>query len=287
MPFEFELRDVSDALKKRDSQFKVDQGTTPCVTCDVVGIIADGVGNPLSALVDGEGDRVWAMAYNDSIPFAVLNNGRVATQTGLMVLVGFFEGSVEREIIGYNNDTVGVNVPVLPGSSNLSYVTRDMFPFLKVTPTSGLSISISSFEYYVHGNRCVLDQAVTFSLSPYIPAVNKIVYVLVYLSYLGAVSAISGMPVANIAGAKPIKPTVPLYGFASAYIKLADTTTDISFDSIEEAKQITNPNALPGLSYNIISSILVIPPEHTLIRGNLRLDSGGIRLESTSRMVIT
>lgn len=284
----FEIRDVQLALEEKDQQFKVDKGTIPCITSDDTGVIADSAGNPLSALVDGEGDRLWVTAYNDSIPFAVLNNGRVATQSGLMILVGYVEGSTEREVIGYNNDTVGVTVPVLSDSSILTYITRDMFPFLKVSPSSGLTVSISSFEYYVHGNRHVLDEAISISLSSSIPAANKVVYILVYLSYLGIVSVISGTPVQNIAGAKPLKPSVPLYGFPSAYIKLADTTTAIAFTDIEEAKQIVRPNALPGLSYNIISEELTIPPEHTFIRGNLKIAStGGIILESNSRMVIT
>ncbi len=283
----FELRDVAAAMEERDAQFKIDKGTIPCVTCDVSGVIADSGGNPLSALVEGEGDRIWVMAYNDSVPFAILNNGRVATQTGLMILVGYFEGSVEREVIGYNNNTVGVNVPVLSGSSSLTYVTRGMFPFLKVTPVTGLTISISSFEYYVHGNRYVLDEAISLSLSSYIPAASKTVYVLIYLSYLGVVSVVSGTPVQNIAGAKPLKPSVPLYGFASAYIRLYDTTTAISFVSIEEAKQVVRPNALPGLSYNIITNVMTIPPEHTFARGNLRIKSGGIVLQLNSRMVIS
>lgn len=285
-----QFRDVLLASQEHDTRFKKETFVIPCVTCTAVGVTEDSDGNPVSAVVTGEPDYVWVKAYNDSVPSVVLNNNKINPQTGLLVYIGYIEGSTQQEIIGLNDSVLDVDADTTnfsPFSGVLTFVTRDMFPILKTTPSSGLIVSVSALEYDRYGGREVV-LSTTIDLTAYKPASGYVVWVLVYLDAKdGVVEALSGVAVRDIASVSPSKPDTPIDGIASAYVKLLFTTTTIIVTDIAEAKRFTTPNVVPGLSYNLLISSLTIPGDYTMIRGQMILQGGQVLIiENTGRMVL-
>jgi hypothetical protein len=259
------------------------------VTCDDVGNLVDASGQALSALVDGEPNRVWVTAYNDSIPFAVLNNNRIPSLTNLSVLVGYLEGSTEREVLSLNTSALDVSEDWSSFSpySTSAYILRDSLPSLKTTPAGGLNVAVSSLEYDRFGGRAAIVST-NHDLSSCTPAGNKVLYVLTYLDLVtGLVTFICGDAVENLANAKPLKPDTPADGIASAYIRITSSTTTITEDLISEAKRTLTPNVIPGLKYNYIVASLEVPQNYTYIRGETHIATGVyLRIAQGARVVI-
>lgn len=287
----FKFEDVKMLAEKKDAETKKITSVIPCVTCDASGDTVDAVGDALSSLVSGEPNRVWVTAYNDSIPFAVLNNNRVPFQSNLSVLVGHLEGSTEREILSLNTDVLDLTAgwdSFSPYSSTTpAYVSRSSFPILKTTPAGTLNVAVSALEYDRFGRRAVVFSS-TLDLSGCTPAGNKILYVLVYLDAVtGAIASLCGEAVPFNATATPLKPDTPVDGIASAYVLLQSTDTVIDTSMIIEAKRVTTPNVISGMMYNYIVGSIEVPADYTYIRGETHISAGQyIRIASGGRMVI-
>ena len=288
----FEFRDVQLASEEHDDQFKKAMLVTPCVTCSVSGELAGSEGEPLSATVEDEPDRLWVMSYGDSIPFAVLNDNKVASQTGLTVLAGYLEDSSEREIIGYNNETLGLDAStgyLAPGAdSGNTNIFRDSLATLRVTAgASGVTVNVSGMEYDRFGHR-EPSLATIYSLAGLVPASGKVYWALVYLDQVtGTIQAVTGPSVENLAGVTILKPDTPIDGYGAGYVKLIGGMTGVIADDIESAQKILQPNILPGVIYNRVVTSMVIPEDYTLLRGIVQvLPNQAIKLESGARMVL-
>lgn len=287
----FRFEDVKMLAKKRDNETKKIAPVIPCVTCDSNGDTVDAAGDALSSLVSGEPNRVWATAYNDSIPFAVLNNNRVPFQSNLSVLVGYLEGSTEREILSLNADVLDLTAgwdDFSPYSSTTpAYVSRSSFPILKTTPAGTLNVAVSALEYDRFGQRAAVFSS-SLDLSGCTPAGNKILYVLVYLDAVtGTIASLCGVSVPYNVTAIPLKPDTPVDGIASAYVLLQSTDTVIDSSMIVEAKRITMPNMIPGMVYNYIVGSVEVPVDYTYARGETHITAGQyIRIAQGGRMVI-
>lgn len=288
----FEFRDVQLASEEHDDQFKKDKLVAPCVTCSVSGELAGSEGEPLSATVEDEPDRLWAMSYGDSIPFAVLNDNKVASQTGLAILVGYLEDSSEREIIGYNNETLGLDAStgyLAPGAdSGNTNIFRDSLATLRVTAgASGVTVNVSGMEYDRFGHR-EPSLATIYSLAGLVPAAGKICWALVYLDQVtGTIQGVVGISVEDLAGATILKPDTPVDGYSAAYVKLTGGMTGMTANELEDARRVLRPNLLPGVIYNRVVTSMVIPENYTLLRGIVQIEPGqAIKLEDGARMVL-
>lgn len=289
----FEFRDVVLLSQERDEGFKKILPVIPCVTCTNVGALVGSGGEPLLATVSGEPDRLWVMAYGDSIPFMVLNDNKVAPQTGLAVFVGYLEDSSEREVIGYNNETLGIDAStgyLAPGAdSATSHIFRDSLATLRVTAGSGgVTINVLGMEYDRFGNREPFLAITAYSLTSLVPAAGKVCWAIIYLDQVtGTIQAIAGPSVPDLAGVSILKPDTPVDGYSTAYAKLTGGMTVIIQDDIEDARKILRPNVLPGVIYNRIVTDMVIPTDYTLLRGVVQIEPGkAIRLENNARMVL-
>lgn len=290
MPLNF--RDVLASAEARDEKFKRRTSVFPCITCDALGVIEDASGNPISAVVAGQPDYVWVMAYGDSTPFTVLNDNKINPQTGVLVYVGYLEDSSKQEIIGLNNSVLGLAVDTgvwSPFAGTFSYITRDLFPILKTTPASagGVAVDVSALEYDRFGGREV-SFATSLSLSSSVPSAGLIRWVLVYLDgTTGTVQSLDGVAIPNLASASPIKPDTPVDGIASSYVKLASGATGIATGDIAEAKRITTPNTIPGLVYNRAVRPITIPADYSMVRGPLQIEAGQtVAIEDGGRIVL-
>lgn len=287
----FEFRDVQLEAQEKDETFKRKTDVIPCVTCDASGVTADAGGNSISALVEEEPDRVWVKAYNDSIPFPVLNDNKIPPSTGILAYVGYLEDSSEREIIGFNNETLGITASTSQFSTYESTpgpVQRDNLASLKVTPgASGLTVSVTNMEYDRYSRRQVSFANLSFSIASLQPASGFELWVLVYLNARnGALAAVAGLPVALIGSLEPIKPNTPLDGYAAGYVRLTGVATSINLTDIEDARKIVDFNFIPGVVYNKSTSFTV-PADYTMIRGNLILENDvGICIEDGGRLLI-
>lgn len=287
----FQFRDVQLALENRDEQFKIEQEVIPCVTCNVSGTTLDGDGAPISAIVDGEPDRVWVTAYNDSIPFIVLNNGRINPQTNTPVWVGYLEDSTEREVIAVNRNGYDIDAGISAQfalTAQVSYISRSQFPILKTTVGSLLTVDVSALEYDRFGGRVVFQSQVGVSLAAFVPTAGYKVKVLVYLSAVtGLIGTEGGVAVQDIPGQTAITPDTPPDGMASASVALIGGQTVIATEDISEAKRITTPNTVPGLVYNGIPRSIDVLDDYTYIRGGTRIEQGQfLRIQDGGRVVI-
>lgn len=289
MPFEF--RDVTLALEERDRQFKIDQGTVPCVTCNSAGETADSNGNAISAIVDGEPDRIWVLAYGDSIPFIVLNKGRINPQTNVPVWVGYLEDSVEREVLGVNQSQLDLDTDSSSQysvSSQAGFISRSQFPILKTTPGGLLTVDVSALEYDRFGGRISFQGQVGVSLAAYVPSANYKVKILVYLSALtGLIVLEGGVEVQDIPGQIAIVPDTPPDGIASAVVSLTGGQTVIGNPDIAEAKRITTPNTISGMVYNNIPRSIDVLADYTYLRGATKIEQGQyLKIFDTGRVRI-
>lgn len=274
MPFEF--RDVALALEERDEQFKVDRGTAPCVTCDDTGQTEDASGNAISAIVEGEPDRVWVLAYGDSIPFIVLNKGRINPQSNVPVWVGYLEDSVEREVLGVNQSQLDIDTDSSSQygvSSQAGFISRSQFPILKTTAGGLLTVDVSALEYDRFGGYTAFQGQSGVSLTSSVPAANFKVKALVYLSTLtGLIVIETGVSVQDLPGNTAVTPDTPPDGIASAVVSLVGGQTVISTSDIAEAKRITTPNTISGMVYNNIPRSVDVPADYTYLRGATKVE---------------
>lgn len=287
----FQFRDVELALESREEQFKLDQEVSPCVTCDAAGTTLDSDGAPISAIVSGEPDRVWVTAYNDSIPFIVLNNGRINPQTNTPVWVGYLEDSTEREVIAVNRDGYDVDAGISAQfalTAQVSYISRSQFPILKTTPGGLLTVNVSALEYDRFGGRVVFQGQVGVSLAAFVPATGYIIRVLVYLSAItGLIGTETGVAVQDIPGQTAVVPNTPPDSIASSSVSLIGGQTVIAKEDITEAKRITTPNTMPGLIYNGIPQSIDVPTDYTYVRGGTRIEQGQyLRIQDTGRVIL-
>lgn len=287
----FQFRDVELALESRDERFKIEQEVIPCVTCDSAGTTLDGDGAPISAIVDGEPDRVWVTAYNDSIPFIVLNNGRINPQTNTPVWIGYLEDSTEREVIAVNRNGYDLDAGISAQfalTAQVSYISRSQFPILKTTAGGLLTVDVSALEYDRFGGRVVFQGQVGVSLAAHVPAANYKRKVLVYLSTVtGLISTEAGVAVQDIPGQTAVTPDTPPDGIASASVTLIGGQTVIVTEDIAEAKRIIIPNTIPGMIYNGIPRSIDVLADYTYIRGGTRIEQGQyLRIYDTGRVVI-
>lgn len=270
----FEFRDVELALKEKDEQFKRQQDRIPCLTCDVTGVTA----GPISAIVDGEPDRVWVLAYGDSIPFIVLNKGRVNPQTNVPVWVGYREDSVEREILGVNQSQLDIDTDSSSQynvSSQASFISRSQFPILKTTSSGLLTVDVSALEYDRFGGHTAFQGQNGVSLAASVPAANFKVKVLVYLSTLtGLITTETGVSVQDLPDNTAVTPDTPPDGIASAVVTLVGGQTVISASDIVEAKRFTTPNTIPGIVYNNIPRSVDVLADYTYLRGATKIEQG-------------
>lgn len=285
-----EFRDVALSLEEHEKQFKVDQGVSPCVTCNAAGVTTVG-GAPVSALVDGEPNRVWVIAYGDSIPFIVLNNNVINPQTNVPVSVGYLEDSVEREILGVNRAQFDVGADVSAQytlTAQVMAVSRSQFPILRTTAGGLLTINVSALEYDRLGGRILFQGQSGVSLAASVPSAGYKVKVLVYLSMItGLIATEAGVTVQDIPGQTATPPDTPPDGIASATVDLIGGQTVIVTADIVEAKRIVTPNTVPGLIYNGIPRSVDVPADYTYIRGGTRIEQGQfLRIHDTGRVIL-
>lgn len=285
-----EFRDVALSLEKHEEQFKVDQGVSPCVTCNSAGATTVG-GAAVSALVDGEPNRVWVIAYGDSIPFIVLNNNVINPQTNIPVSVGYLEDSTEREILGVNRTQFDIGADVSAQyalTAQVMAVSRSQFPILKTSAGGLLTVNVSSLEYDRLGGRVLFQGQSGVSLAASVPSAGYKVKVLVYLSMLiGLIAIETGVAVQDIPGMTASVPDTPPDGTASGVVSLIGGQTVIATSDISEAKRITTPNTVPGLIYNGIPRSVDVPEDYTYIRGGTRIEQGQyLRIQDTGRVIL-
>lgn len=285
-----QFRDIVLEQERVDKKIKHETTLIPAVTCDILGNTEDSNSDPIDASVDEEPNRVWVRTFNDAVPQAVLNDNVINPQTGLLVFIGYLEGSAEIEIIRQNRSVLGETVDTTDYSSfagTFTYVDRSLFPILKTTTSSGLIVAVSALEYDRFGGHEIAFST-TLDLTSFKPAAGFISWTLIYLDAKdGAIEALAGDTVLNIASASPVKPDTPVDGIASAYVKLSSATTTIATEDIAEAKRITTPNIIPGVSYNLIVRSINVPANYTMIRGQIVIQTGQtLSIESGGRIII-
>lgn len=285
-----EFRDAALSLEEHEKQFKIEQGVSPCVTCNSAGATTVG-GVAISALVEGEPNRVWVIAYGDSIPFIVLNNNVINPQTNIPVSVGYLEDSTEREILGVNRAQFDVGADVSAQytlTAQVMAVSRGQFPILRTTAGGLLTVNVSALEYDRLGGRVLFQGQSGVSLAASVPSAGYKVKVLVYLSMItGLIATETGTPVQNIPGQTAVVPDTPPDGIASSVVDLIGGQTVIATADIVEAKRITTPNTVPGLIYNGIPRSIDVPADYTYIRGGTRIEQGQyLRIQDTGRVIL-
>lgn len=289
MPFDF--RDAALEVKKRDERFKSATLVSPCVTCTAIGEFANASGDPISAQVADEPDNLWVVAYGDSTPFIVLNQGAVASQTGLAVKVGYSEGSTQREILGYNRDMLPPEVTIQDlynETDNNSSILRDKLATLRVVPVSGtFTVTVYGMEYNRFGARQPFPTA-TFDFTPYVPAPGKSRWALLYLDMFTMILSVELGPLGPDHPTYVLsKPNTPLFGFGTVYVSLSGAASELSESDLEDARRTLFPNKVSGVVYNRVVTELVIPADTTYIRGVLTVEANQVlRIEEGARVVV-
>lgn len=286
-----QFRDVVLEQERVDKEFKRATPLIPAVTCDILGNTEDSNGDPISAVVNEEPNRVWVRTFNDAVPQAVLNDNVIQAQSGLMVYIGYLEGSQEIEVIRLNrsvlSETINTTAHSVYSETFTTIFRRQLAP-LKVTPSgTTLIANVGQLEYDRNGGREFLITT-TLDLASSVPASGLKRYVLVYLDMAtGTVAALDGDTVANVAFKTAVKPDTPLDGIASVYVLLIGGTTLLVEDDIEAAQRILVPNTVTGATSNIVRSNLEIPADYTMVRGTLKIVTGSVfKIIDTGRVVI-
>lgn len=286
-----QFRDIILEQERVDREFKRATPLIPAVTCDILGNTEDSNGDPISAAVNEEPNRLWVRTFNDAVPQAVLNDNVVQAQTGLMVYIGYLEGSQEIEIIRLNRSVLSETVDTTAHSTyseTFTNIFRRQLAPLKVTPSgTTLIANIGQLEYDRNGGREFIVST-TLDLASSVPGSGLKRYTLVYLDMAtGTVAALDGDTVANVAFKTAVKPDTPLDGIASVYVLLIGGATLLVEDDIEAAQRILVPNTVTGATSNIVRSNLEIPADYTMVRGTLKIVTGSVfKIINTGRVVI-
>lgn len=286
-----QFRDVVLEQERVDKEFKRATPLIPAVTCDILGNTEDSNGDPISAAVNEEPNRLWVRTFNDAVPQAVLNDNVVQAQTGLTVYIGYLEGAQEIEIIRLNRSILSETVDTTAHSTyseTFTNVFRRQLAPLKVTPSgTTLIANIGQLEYDRNGGREFIVST-TLDLASSVPGSGLKRYTLVYLDMAtGTVAALDGDTVANVAFKTAVKPDTPLDGIASVYVLLIGGATLLVEDDIEAAQRILVPNTVAGAVSNIVRSNLEIPSDYTMVRGALKIVTGSVfKIVDTGRIVV-
>lgn len=243
-------RDLEIQKQQDDARFKGVKPVIPVVLCNEFGVLVDGNGDSMSALVEGELNYVWYRAYNDAPPAQVLNKSRVPAITGMPVFIGWHEDSVELEVLGINESALepGITVPDvtahapqhLKGGFDPLDLERRMFTMLK-TSANGvtLKINVSSLEYDEAGVRAFYPGVVAYDLSGSQPASGYALWVLVYVNMTtNLLATVDGTTYVDSPLVIMTKPDVPANGLASAYVRLDGDMSLITEAHIEEGRRI-------------------------------------------------
>lgn len=211
----------------------------------------------------GRPNYVWFQewAQPESAPLAMVFNDAVAAVANLPVLVGVNPvPPYRRKVIGVYHDGINPVSAINVGSFSLPlHAHSHQYPNetnpghdkvltyqpaiqpLKTTGGNGLIVTTQSFIYQ-YLNEYYLFSGGTVDLTTYAPAAGLICYILVYLDpTTGSIVLVNGTPVLNN-GVIPIPlPSLVEGTYPSAFIKIADTTTDIANSDIVDARSILSP----------------------------------------------
>ena len=266
------IRDIKIEREEREEKLEPVRVFSPAIMRAIDG----------SVEVPGRTDYVWVTEFSQPQSIFQILNRRVAPVDGLPVKIGFpekppFERQVvdiwdgAEDMIGYTpGDGSGMQLHAqshqYPSESNAGYdpvlTYQPAMQMLKCTASSGLTVAVQSFIYWL-GNTRVEFPGAFLDLTSAVPAVvNQSVYVLVYLNTAtNTLGTVVGTPTTS-----PTVPTLPdmvSQAEPSAYVLLENGQTVISTETdVTDARvflTFTEGGSTGGYPFSTITVDLVDP----------------------------
>lgn len=240
--------------------------------------------------VSGRNGYVWAQELGAASSLFQVRNLTVQATADLPVIIGWsLKPPYEREVVqvdplvvdlpNYATDPYLVNHAVSHQMPESGYgadpvlVYQPALQQLKCAPNANsMVVSIGSLVYNRGGSYSKYVGG-SFDLTSYKPATGKKRYVLLYLDEATeAIKAVIGDSVSSALATNPVKPTMPTYGIASAYVLLDDTTTSIATSDIVDARDFLRK------SFNVVDGSIGNARPITNDNGNWLANDNGVKL---------